>query len=119
MRTYLLLFLLFTTEFCFAQANFRTVQSISGIINTYTPVIALNPCENKITVENASTFNTGDTVLIIQMKGAIIDTSNTANFGTVIDYKNAGNYEFNYVKSRSGNIIELKNVVTRQYDIPV
>ena len=94
------------------------LNPISNIINTYTPVLALNPCNNKITVEDASTFNTGDTVLIIQMKGALIDSTNTAAFGNILNYKNAGNYEFNYVKSKSGNVIELKNVLTRQYDIP-
>lgn len=93
-------------------------NTIGNIINSYTPVLALNPCENKITVENAGAFDTGDTVLIIQMKGAIIDSSNTVTFGTISDYKNAGNYEFNYVKSKSGNVIELKNSMTRQYDIP-
>jgi gliding motility-associated-like protein len=90
----------------------------SLIINTYTPVTALNPCDNKITVEDASTFNIGDTVLIIQMKGAVIDTSNTTAFGNITSYKNAGNYEFNYVKSKAGNVIELKDSLTRAYDIP-
>jgi gliding motility-associated-like protein len=92
--------------------------NISGIINTYTPVLALDPCANKITVEDASTFTPGDTVLMIQMKGAIIDSSNTVSFGTITEYKNAGNYELNYVKSKTGNTIELLNKLTRQYDIP-
>lgn len=90
----------------------------SVIINTYTPVQSLNVCDNKITVEDASTFKVGDTVLMIQMKGAEIDSSNTAAFGTVTNYKNAGNYEFNYVKSKTGNVIELKDSVTRSYDFP-
>jgi len=102
----------YVADSCTARTN------ISNIINTYTPVIALNPCENKITVEDASTFNPGDTVMLIQMKGAVIDSSNTASFGTITDYKNAGNYEINYVKSKAGNIIELKNTITRSYDIP-
>lgn len=63
----------------------------SVIINTYTPIIKLNTCENKITVEDASTFYIGDTILIIQMKGAVNDTTNTASFGNVTNYKNAGN----------------------------
>lgn len=92
--------------------------NIGNVINDYTPVIAFNPCENKITVENANEYNAGDTVLLIQMKGGIIDSTNTAAFGTVTNYKNAGNYEFNYVKSKVGNIIELKNKVIRQYDVP-
>jgi gliding motility-associated-like protein len=94
------------------------IISDSLIINTYTPVLALNPCTNKITVEDASTFNIGDTVLMIQMKGAVIDSSNTGAFGTVTNFKNAGNYEYNYVKSKSANVVELKNVLLRQYDIP-
>ena len=94
------------------------VTPVGNVINTYTPVLGLDICKNKITVEDASTFNAGDTVLMIQMKGAVIDSSNTASFGTITDYKNSGNYEFNYVKSKSGNVIELKNFLTRQYDIP-
>ena len=103
----------FIVDSCIVPGN------ISNIINTYTPVISLNSCDNRITVEDASTFNTGDTVLIIQMKGAVIDSGNTAAFGVITNYKNAGNYEFNYVKSMSGNVIELKDSLTRKYDIPL
>ena len=95
-----------------------TSTTISNIINDYTPILALNPCDNRITVEDATKFDIGDTVLLIQMKGAIIDSTNTTAFGTITDYKNSGNYEFNYIKNKSGNIIELKNTLTRQYDIP-
>jgi hypothetical protein len=83
--------------------------SIGGIINSYTPIISLLTCENKIIVEDANSFNVGDTVLMIQMKGAVIDSTNTASFGTITNYNNAGNYEINYVKSKAGNIIELKH----------
>jgi gliding motility-associated-like protein len=96
-----------------------SAQNIGGIINSYTPVLSYNICENKLTVEDATAFHTGDTVLLIQMKGAVADSSNTATFGTITDYKNSGNYEFNYVKSKAGNILELKNKLTRQYDIPL
>ncbi|MEO6539347.1 MAG: PKD domain-containing protein, partial [Ferruginibacter sp.] len=96
-----------------------TVNPCSGVlINAYTSVLGFNPCDNKLTVEDGTAYNVGDTVLLIQMKGAVIDSTNTAAFGTITDYKNAGNYEFNYVKSRVGNIIELRNKLTRQYDIP-
>ncbi len=93
--------------------------SDSIIINEYTPVLSFDPCKNLLNVEDASKFNVGDTVLMIQMKGAIIDSTNTAAFGTITNYKNAGNYEFNYVKAKTGNVIELLNVVERQYDIPL
>ncbi|MEO8405115.1 MAG: LamG-like jellyroll fold domain-containing protein, partial [Chitinophagaceae bacterium] len=103
------------TTFC-KQVIVQTCDSI--IINKYTPVLSLEPCHNKITVQNATDFNVGDTVIIMQMKGAVIDSTNTAAFGNVTDYKNAGNYEYNYVKGKAGNVIELKNVLTRQYDLP-
>lgn len=90
----------------------------SVIVNQYTPVLSYNPCNNSLAVEDASKYNTGDTVVIMQMKGAIIDSSNTSTFGTITDYKNAGNYEFNYVKSKIGNMVELKNNLLRQYDLP-
>lgn len=90
----------------------------SVIINTYTPVINFDRCGNKIVVEDASTFNAGDTVLIIQMKGAAIDSTNSSNFGTVTNYKNAGNYEFNIVAAKTANTVELKNNFLRQYDVP-
>lgn len=88
------------------------------IINQYTPVLAYGSCKNILTVEDGTAFQTGDTVLLIQMKGAEIDITNSASFGTISNYRNAGNYEFNYVKSRTGNLIELLNVIERQYDIP-
>ena len=91
---------------------------IGNIINSYTPIVQLDVCSNKITVEDASTFNTGDTILMMQMKGAIIDSSNSPTFGTISKYNNTGNYEFNYIKSKSGNVIELLDSITRAYDVP-
>jgi len=104
--------------FTFPEDCIPAIPAISGIINHYTPVLALDKCKNILSVADATNYNAGDTVLLIQMKGAEIDISNTAAFGTVTDYKNAGNYEFNYVKSKTGNNIELKNTVTRNYDLP-
>lgn len=91
---------------------------VQGIINLYTPVLSLLPCENKILTENATGFQAGDTVLLIQMKGADIDSSNTDSFGSISQYNGAGHYEINYVKNISGNIVELKNIITRTYNIP-
>ncbi len=105
---------------CALQMDSCAVLTIPNpsIINSYTPVLSLDKCKNLVVVENAADFNTGDTVLMIQMKGAVIDSTNTATFGTIASYNNAGNYEFNYVKSKTGNIIELKNNILRSYDIP-
>ena len=89
------------------------------IVNIYTEVVAYDICTNQITVVNDSGYFVGDTVLLIQMKGAIIDTSNTAAFGTIQDYRNAGNYEFNFISQKTGNVLTFKNKLTKSYDIPV
>lgn len=88
----------------------------SVIINHYAAVIGSEICENRLDLDDAKDFNIGDTVLIIQMKGAVIDSSNSAAFGTVKQYGNAGNYELNIIRSKSGNTVYLENVVTRDFD---
>ncbi len=86
------------------------------IVNKYTPVIAFNQCYNSVTVESTSEFGVGDTILLAQMKGAIIDSANNLSYGNIADYRNAGNYEFNYIKAINGNSIELLNSLERNYD---
>ena len=91
-----------------------TAQNISGVINTYTKVTAIS-C-NRITTTSANGYNTGDTVMIIQMKGALIDTNNTSAFGNILNYNEAGNYEFNTIQSISGTVIYLKSALQKTYD---
>ncbi len=93
-------------------------NGISGIVNDYTPVLSYEICRNRLLVEDATAFKTGDTVLIIQMKGAIIDSSNTPNFGNITNYRNAGKYEMNYVDQIVGNQVQLKNFLINDYDLP-
>ncbi|MFN4315827.1 MAG: PKD domain-containing protein [Chitinophagaceae bacterium] len=86
------------------------------IINSYTPVFAYDDCGNGLEVGNGSLFKVGDTVLLIQMKGASINVANSSAFGSITNLGNAGNYEFNYVESISGNQIKLRYVLERSFD---
>ncbi len=113
----LLYLLVFISNFTYSQVN-KPQHDPPETINRYAAVLAFDICTNTITVSDATEFNTGDTVLMIQMKGAIIDTSNTASFGTILDYGNAGNYEFNFISAKSGNQLTFLNKLTRAYDIP-
>ncbi len=88
------------------------------IINKYGAVLEKLPCSNTLVIDTATDFNVGDTILMIQMKGAVIDSSNTAAFGTVIDYQGAGNYEYNVIKAKTGNAVTLKHPIVRDYNIP-
>lgn len=90
--------------------------NISGVINDYTPVVAIIPC-NAIVVQDASAFSVGDKVLIIQMQGAAIDSvSNNSSFGQIINYGSTGNYEFNTIIQISGTTITFQSSLIRSYD---
>src|SRR5690242_6205292 len=77
--------------------------NVSGIINSYASVSAI--AGNDLTVSSVAGFNLGDKIMIIQMKGAGINTSNTANYGDITSYNDCGNFEFNYVSAIAGNTI--------------
>jgi hypothetical protein len=97
-------------------------QTISGIINTYTSVTAIpscNPCAlscSTITVASTAGLTPGDQVLLIQMKGATADLSNTAAFGSIGNYGAAGNYEKLTIASVSGLNIVFTTSMQFNYD---
>src|SRR5690349_8202188 len=88
---------------------YSQTTNISGIINIYTPVLAYGPCQNFVTVGSSAGFVAGDTVLIIQMQGAIIDETNTAAYGTVSNYNGAGLFEKAVIQSVAGNSVYFVN----------
>ncbi len=114
----LLLITLLISNHIYGQVINKPQHDPPIIINDYTEVLLYDVCTNSIKVANDSAFKIGDTVILMQMKGALIDTSNTASFGTIVDYKNAGNYEFNYISRKSANTLQFKNRLTKNYDIP-
>ncbi|MBK8847368.1 MAG: hypothetical protein IPO27_12815 [Bacteroidetes bacterium] len=109
MNRYSLILYLFLFSSLLANAQ------LSGVVNIYTPVLTVT-C-NTITVQSSAGFFANDRVVIIQMQGATIDTSQTNFFGTVLSIGNAGNYEFATVSIVSGNDISLKRSLKRNYDV--
>jgi gliding motility-associated-like protein len=109
---------LFTTFIFLLVAVFLGAQSnLSGIINDYAAVTAIDKCTNTITVSDAQNFFAGEKVMLIQMKGAAISTSNNATYGDVNDYQSCGNYEVNTIKSITGNTIEFQFALLRDYNV--
>ncbi|MBK9247581.1 MAG: hypothetical protein IPM69_05585 [Ignavibacteria bacterium] len=100
------------------QSNIAADSTISGIINRYTPVLSISSgCSPILEVENSNGFSVGDRVLIIQMQGAEIDVSNSANYGRIVSYNNAGNYEFARIHLIANNTIYLRNPLLKAYTI--
>ncbi|WP_300663223.1 PKD domain-containing protein [Fluviicola sp.] len=107
--------LLFVIFFAASLSPGNLRAQISGVINQYTPVTAVS-C-NQLQVVDASFLSVGNRVLIIQMKGAEIDLSNSSNFGTITNYNNCGNYEFANVTAISGNTVTLQFQLLNGYDV--
>ncbi|MBA2406892.1 MAG: hypothetical protein H0V65_02700, partial [Chitinophagales bacterium] len=79
---------------------------ITGVINNYWEVYSVDFCNNRVSLPVIATgLATGNKVLLIQMTGAAIDTSDAITYGTVTDYLKSGNYELLTVSNISNNII--------------
>src|SRR5437764_11637682 len=91
--------------------NSEAATNISGVINIYTPVTSITNCScptldcPQVTVNSSTGFAVGDKILIIQMKGARVDSSNTSSHGSVLNLYDAGSYEYATISNISGNII--------------
>ncbi len=107
-------FFIFFLSIClFFSLNAQTV-SVSGIINNYASVNSIG--SQSVNVLSTIGFNIGDRVLLIQMKGATIDTTNTLNFGTLTSYNDVGNYELCDIASISSTTITFLNSLLRTYN---
>lgn len=88
----------------FLVCNFGfSAQNITGIINNYAAVS--NFAGPNFTVNSAAAFSAGDKIMVIQMKGAEIDTTNATNFGDISDMGGAGMFEFLNIASVTGSVI--------------
>ncbi|HAE12648.1 MAG: T9SS type A sorting domain-containing protein [Chitinophagales bacterium] len=109
MRRYILIFVLFMPIFSMAQT------AIHGVINDYTIATGIG-CDNKLEVTDAAAFSPGDKVLIVQMKGAVIDSSNTSSFGTILNWGTAGKYELNELADVGDDHLQLAYLTENTYD---
>ena len=96
---------------------FSTAQTtLSDIINIYASVTDIDSCTGTLTVEKSTGFTVSMDIILIQMKGAVINTSNTANFGTISNLRNAGLYERAKIQAINGNQIILANKLRNNYN---
>lgn len=107
--------------------SYSQITYISGQVNEYASISgittpACDPCNtslacvNTITVDDGTIFSVGDRVLIVQMKGATVNTSNSYPSGEITAIGNAGNYEFFTIQAISGNDIYPSGQLVKTYD---
>lgn len=71
--------------------------NISGIINTYHSVVEIIPAKSCVRLSSTTGLSISETVMIIQMKGAAVQTNNNSTFGDTTSLNNAGNYELSTI----------------------
>jgi len=108
---------------CFAQPGkdgALTVSAVNQILNKYIPVsVNIAAGSNTVSMANSTLFSLcpGDLIMIYQAQGATMDITNTASYGSIINYNSAGLYEFKYVQSVSGNIVTTQTTFTNSYAV--
>jgi hypothetical protein len=96
--------------FCLVPLSFfyysPAQTNISGIVNSYYKVLEVIPAKACVRLNTTAGLGYGDKAMIIQMKGAAINTSDptSSSFGDTTSLNYAGNYELGiicYVKADS------------------
>jgi|GEM_PF-6094103 len=85
-----------------------TVSNISQLAGSYS-------FTNSVNAFDTDPLTAGDLVMIIQMQGASITTTDNTSYGAVTAYNNTGNYELRTVLSVSGNTINFCVGLTNSY----
>jgi len=91
---------------------------IGGVINVYKNVTAIGPGTDNVTLSNVSSLAVNDTVLLIQMKGAIINEVETASYGSLKDYiGKPGKSEFLIIQSIASNTVTFTSNILNIYSV--
>jgi gliding motility-associated-like protein len=114
MKLSLKYFIVLFSILCFFYRVSAQTTNVSGIINSYTSISSIG--SQSVNAVTTSGFAIGDKVLLIQMKGASIDTTNTSNFGTITSYNEAGNYEMLVISAITSTTITFTNPILRTYN---
>lgn len=108
---------LFSILTCCFNLSYSQITPISGIVNTYYPATGVVPAKACVLVANAAGLNHNDKVMLIQMKGASINTSGSSSFGDTISLNNAGNYEIATVCHVIGDSVFMVYMLLNQYTV--
>jgi hypothetical protein len=106
----------FTLWAClFFQGQGHLMAQLSGVVNTYVKVTAVDYACAKVTVTSTAGFSAGDKVLLIQMQGATIDQANSITFGNITAIGDAGNYEFALIDRFVNNEVYFQQTLLKTY----
>jgi hypothetical protein len=87
---------------------------ISGIVNTYHSLVEVVDAAT-IRVDNVTGLAYGNMIMIVQMRGATVETANNSSFGNVTNMNNAGFYEIATICGIGGDTLYLFHELVNNY----
>lgn len=103
--------LLFHITLSYSQTN------ISGIVNSYYRVIEVVPAKAAVRLASVAGLGYGDRVMLVQMKGASINTSTGSTFGDTTSLNQAGDYEIAEVCYVRGDTVFMIYMLLNTYSV--
>ena len=98
-------------------ALISTSQNISGIVNSYYKVIEVIPAKACVRLNTVVGLAHLQKTLLIQMKGASVNTTNTSSFGDTTSLNNAGNYEIAIICAIDGDSVFMFHNFLNNYTV--
>jgi type IX secretion system substrate protein len=92
-------------------------QSISGVVNSYYQVIQVIPAKACVRLNTVAGLSTLNKVMIVQMKGATVDQTNSSAFGDTFSLNNAGNYELAVICAIDGDSVFMFHNFLNNYTV--
>ncbi|MES1219104.1 MAG: hypothetical protein ABUT20_26600, partial [Bacteroidota bacterium] len=109
--------LLFSYFFFYSIVAHSQTTNVSGVVNNYYQVTKIIPAKAAIVVADITGLNMNDKIMIIQMKGASINTANNSSFGDTTSLNDAGNYEIGTICSVRDDTAFLFFNLANQYTV--
>jgi len=91
--------------------------NISGIVNSYYKVIEVIPAKACVRLNTVVGLAHLQKALLIQMKGASVNTTNSSSFGDTTSLNNAGNYEIAIICAIDGDSVFMYHNFLNSYTV--
>jgi hypothetical protein len=111
------LLMLFACMDIFFLSAVSQSTNISGIVNSYYQVVEVIPSKACVRLNTVSGLARNQKVLVIQMKGASVVTTNNSSFGDTTSLNNAGNYEVAIICAIDGDSVFMFHDFLNNYTV--
>ena len=93
------LFFLVLSFVCLQVLSAQTAQ-LSGIINHYAAITGYDSCAARLSVSDTTGFEPGTDLLVMHLQGSLINSENSALYGSITEVRQAGRLEKARIISR-------------------